>query len=214
MSITLAEEATAFVSDAKIVRDERRKQRDSAQTLRRAVETYDANYEAQAELELLIPRLEAALDEMQAERRKFVDDVLRKVANRVGELYEEIHPGEGLSKISLALDPDKRASLDILGQFPEKKDVPPGAYFSESHLDTLGLCIWLALAEMDDPKNTILVLDDVIASVDEPHVERAVELLYSLAQNFEHCIYTTHYRPWAEKYRWGWLRTASVTSWN
>ena len=65
---------------------------------------------------------------------------------------------------------------------------------------------WLALAEMNDPKNTILVLDDVIASVDEPHADRTVDLLYDLAQNFQHCIYTTHYKPWREKYRWGWLR--------
>lgn len=32
-------------------------------------------------------------------------------------------------------------------------------------------------AETNDPKNTILVLDDVIASVDEPHVDRTVDLL-------------------------------------
>ena len=136
---------------------------------------------------------------MQTERRQFVDNILKQVASRVGELYEAIHPGEGLNQISLALDPDKRASLEIFSHFPAATAAPPGAYFSESHLDTLGLCIWLALAEMNDPKNTILVLDDVIASVDEPHLNHAVDLLYDLAQNFEHCIYTTHYKPWSEK---------------
>jgi hypothetical protein len=132
---------------------------------------------------------------------------LKTISTRVGELYEEIHPGEGLSKISLLLDPDKRASLDIRGAFPGAKDVPPGAYFSDSHLDTLGLCIWLAIAELGEPANTIVVLDDVVASIDEPHVERVIELLYKTAQKFQHCIYTTHYRPWREKYRWGWLKS-------
>lgn len=175
------------------------------QLLRRAVDTYDENYAAQKDLDLLIPRLEQALAEMEDVRRQFVDNVLTTIATRVGELYEEIHPGEGLSRVSLLLDPNKRASLDIAVPFPGKDDAPPGAYFSESHLDTLGLCIWLALAEMGDAQQTILVLDDVIASVDEQHAERVVELLYNVAQKFHHCIYTTHYRPWREKYRWGWL---------
>jgi energy-coupling factor transporter ATP-binding protein EcfA2 len=175
------------------------------QLLRRAVDMHDENYAAQKDLDLLIPRLEQGLAEMEDVRRQFVDNVLKTIATRVGELYEEIHPGEGLSKVSLLLDPNKRASLEIAVPFPGANDAPPGAYFSESHLDTLGLCIWLALAEMGDTKQTVLVLDDVIASVDEQHAERIVELLYNIAQDFHHCIYTTHYRPWREKYRWGWL---------
>ena len=59
---------------------------------------------------------------------------------------------------------------------------------------------------MDGPENTILVLDDVLASVDEPHVERLIEMLYAEAIKFRHCLITTHYRPWKEKLRWGWLK--------
>jgi hypothetical protein len=51
-----------------------------------------------------------------------------------------------------------------------------------------------------------LVLDDVLASVDEPHVERVIEMLYAEAAKFRHTVITTHYRPWKEKYRWGWLK--------
>ena len=59
---------------------------------------------------------------------------------------------------------------------------------------------------MDGPENTILVLDDVLASVDEPHVERLIEMLYAEAIEFRHCLITTHYRPWKQKLRWGWLK--------
>jgi hypothetical protein len=216
---SLAGEADLSLDVLRAEREQRQKRLVLAQTLRRSVETYDENYRTQAELAFLLPHLKRALQVMQSERRQFVDDILGQVAGRVGELYEAIHPGEGLSQISLALDPDKRASLEIYGAFPSTTAAPPGAYFSESHLDTLGLCIWLALAEMNDPKNTILVLDDVIASVDEPHVDRTVDLLYELAQNFQHCVYTTHYRPWREKYRWGWLRNGQchfvdLTAWS
>lgn len=203
----LVKEAAAFSAPLASEIRSRAEKKGFIDTLRRALQTYDAAFQAQKELDLLVPRLEAALKEFQNERRAFVDEILSKIAIRVGELYEAIHPNEGLSKISLLLDPNKRASLEIVGQFPGAKDSPPGAYFSESHLDTLGVCLFLALAELDNATNTLLVLDDIVMSLDEPHVERVIELLYAEASLFLHCILTTHYRPWREKYRWGYLKT-------
>lgn len=175
-------------------------------TLKRAVETYAQNVESQKELDALIPNLERAHEIVVEERQKFTDSILSNIATEVGRLYEAVHPGEGLNKISLELDPKKRASLEIGASFCGQTGTPPQAYFSESHLDTLGLCVFLALAALDGPAETILVLDDVLASVDEPHVERLIEMLYLEASKFRHCVITTHYRPWKERLRWGWLQ--------
>ena len=175
-------------------------------TLKLALETYLQNADAQKELDVLIPSLERAHEIVMDERQKFTDSVLSNIACEVGRLYEVVHPGEGLNKISLELDPNKRASLEIGASFCGRTGSPPQAYFSESHLDTLGLCVFLALAALDGPSETILVLDDVLASVDEPHVERLIEMLYAEASKFRHCIITTHYRPWKERLRWGWLQ--------
>lgn len=172
-------------------------------TLKQALETYQANVQAQKELDVLLPRFERALEIVEEERRKFTTGVLAEIAKEVGRLYEAVHPGEGLNKISLELDPNKRASLEIGACFRGQTGAPPQAYFSDSHLDTLGLCVFLALAGRDDPADNILVLDDVLGSVDEPHVERLIEMVYSEALKFRHCILTTHYRPWKQKLRWG-----------
>jgi energy-coupling factor transporter ATP-binding protein EcfA2 len=184
----------------------RLQRRSQLQTVRDALSQYHHNTQQKAELDSLLPRLERAHEILMEERRNFVDNILGRIATRVGELYEEVHPGEGLNRISLQLDPVKRASLDVVSLFPGVTDSPPGAYLSESHLDTLGVCIFLALAELEAPEETILVLDDVIASVDEPHVDRIIEMLYDISQQFAHCILTTHYTPWKEKYRWGFLK--------
>jgi hypothetical protein len=173
--------------------------------IKRHLKTYDENREIPASTEDLIPRLERALTVVREERKAFTDSILSRIALEVGRLYEIVHPGEGLDKISLQLDPKKRASLDVEANFLGKQ-VEPQAYFSESHLDTLGLCIFLALAKMENAAETILVIDDVLASVDEPHVDRLIGMLSEEARNFRHCIITTHYRPWREKYRWGWLK--------
>jgi energy-coupling factor transporter ATP-binding protein EcfA2 len=180
--------------------------RTQLQTVKNLLNQYRHNTEQQTELAALLPRLEKTHGILMEERRLFVDEILGRIAQRVGDLYEQVHPGEGLNKISLELDPDKRASLDVVSQFPGASDCPPGAYLSESHLDTLGMCIFLALAELDRSEEVLLVLDDVIASVDEPHVDRIIEMLYTISKKFAHCVLTTHYTPWKEKYKWGFLK--------
>jgi energy-coupling factor transporter ATP-binding protein EcfA2 len=176
-----------------------------SEEIRRHLKAYDENRAIPASNEDLIPMLGKALTIVQEERKAFTDSILSRIAQDVGKLYDIVHPGEGLEKISLQLDPKKRASLDLGADFLGKK-VEPQAYFSESHLDTLGLCIFLALAKMENAAQTILVIDDVLASVDEPHVERLIGMISEEAKSFRHCIITTHYRPWREKYRWGWLK--------
>jgi hypothetical protein len=175
-------------------------------TLKLALKTYTENFQAQKDLDVLLPNLKRTLEIVEEERRIFTDKMLTNIASEVGRIYELVHPGEGLNKISLELDPNKRASLEIGASFCGETGTPPQAYFSESHLDTLGLCVFLALAALDGPGETILVLDDVLASVDEPHVERLIEMLYAEAIKFRHCVITTHYRPWKQKLRWGWLK--------
>ena len=175
-------------------------------TLNRALTTYSENILAQKELDALLPKLNRVLEIVEEERRIFSGTILAKIAGEVGRIYELVHPGEGLNKISLQLDPAKRASLQIGADFCGEAGAPPQAYFSESHLDTLGLCVFLSLAALDGPENTILILDDVLASVDEPHVDRLIEMLYAEALKFRHCVITTHYRPWKHKLRWGWLK--------
>lgn len=176
------------------------------QSLKLALERYRSNYERQAQIGRVLPNLRQSLKVMEEERRAYVDAKLQAIAQEVGRLYEKLHPKEGLNKISLKLDPAKRGSLELGAEFLGQQDAPPHAYFSESHLDSLGLCIFLALAGLQGRENTILVLDDILGSIDEPHVDRLINLLYDESQHFLHCLITTHYRPWKEKFRWGLLR--------
>lgn len=174
-------------------------------SLKSALDRYNENTARRAELDTLVPLLEEALKTCIEQRQAFTNKIIGDIADEVGKLYELVHPGEGLEKIALPLDPKKRASIELEAKF-SGQDVPPQAYFSQSHLDTLGLCVFLALALRESPAETILILDDVLGSVDEPHVERVVEMIYGVSEKFRHTILTTHYRPWREKFRWGMLK--------
>lgn len=173
------------------------------------LDRFQTNTARVKELSALIPKVEDALSQCVEERKAFTDGIMSEIAQKVGELYELVHPGEGLNKIALELDPKKRASLELKAQF-SSQNAPPQAYFSQSHLDTLGLCVFLALALRDQPEATILVLDDVLSSVDEPHVERVIGMIYEVSTQFQHTIVSTHYRPWREKFRWGLLKPDQV----
>lgn len=120
------------------MKTERHKQKEFLAALKTSLKSYEENVLQQKELEALMPKLEKALKICQDERRQFTDERLAQIAEEVGKLYEKIHPQEGKDKISLELDPKQRASLGISTEFCGETDIKPQAYFSESHLDTLG----------------------------------------------------------------------------
>ena len=144
--------------------------------------------------------LDEILKIIENERKTYVEGLLSKISNDVEELYSKLHPDEGLDNIRLHLKPKVQGSLEIKSNFQIKTDVPPQAYFSDSHLDTLGICIFIALAKFF--KNNIIALDDIVTSLDQQHLNRFIKMLGDEKQYFNQIIVTTHYRPWREKYKY------------
>jgi hypothetical protein len=100
------------------------------------------------------------------------------------------------------LSENKQGSLEFDGEFHGHPDMQPQAYYSESHLDTLGLCVFLGLAKYFNHEDMIVVLDDVLTSVDQVHLDRVLNMISNDKDNFNQIIITTHYRPWRDKYRY------------
>ncbi len=149
----------------------------------------------------LLDQMKKALQICEETRRSFTQNILDAVAGETDRLYSIIHPNEPLGALRLRLDPNKRASVEQGATFAGHTDVPPQAYFSESHLDTLGFCVWIAVAKRNQPKDTIVVLDDVFTSIDSVHLTRIMQLLTELGNEFAQVIVTTHYRTWRDRYR-------------
>jgi hypothetical protein len=154
-----------------------------------------------AELHHLLGRLESACRVVVQQRRTFIQDILDDIIGEVNRLFGAIHPGEKIGLHRLEMDETKRTSLEQHAQFEDVAGVVPQAYFSESHLDTFGFCLWLALAKRAEPQHTVLVLDDVFTSVDVQHFRRISELLADEAAHFQQLIIATHNRHWHELYR-------------
>jgi energy-coupling factor transporter ATP-binding protein EcfA2 len=152
-----------------------------------------------AELEIVHRRLKQALQIVREKRIAFTQTVLGRITDECNRLYAGIHPEEALGLSHFQLDEKRRASVHQGAHFLGHTDVPPQAYFSESHLDTLAFCLFLALAKEYGVR--ILVLDDVFTSVDQAHLGRTMDLLIHESVHFDQILITTHYRQWRDHYK-------------
>jgi ABC-type Mn2+/Zn2+ transport system ATPase subunit len=155
-----------------------------------------------SETDAIRTRLKQAIDIVVERRKQFTQRLLDSITAEVNRLYSAIHPSENIGLDRLEMDPNRRASLTQRVNFAgHTSDVPPQAYFSESHLDTLGFCLWLALAKRSGAKEAIIVLDDVFTSVDLEHFQRITDLLDAEASQFKQLIIATHSRRWYDRYQ-------------
>ena len=143
--------------------------------------------------------LDKILKIVEKERKSYVENILKEISQGVESLYSKLHPEEGLNNICLFLKPNVQGSLEIKSNFQNKENLSPQAYFSDSHLDTLGICVFIAMAKHF--KHDIIVLDDVVTSLDHQHLDLFIQMLNDESTNFNQIILTTHYRPWREKYK-------------
>jgi len=152
-----------------------------------------------AELDRIRQGLKRAYDIVHNKRVTFVQGILDSIAQEANRLFQAIHPGEAIGLERLKIEEERRGSVSQSGVFHGHNDILPQAVFSESHMDTLGFCVWLALAKCESPGHTVLLVDDIFSSVDAPHLGRIIDLLSTEAQNFLQVIVATHYRLWWDR---------------
>lgn len=165
---------------------------------------YDALVDAEKEMQhqdQLVARLRKTHATVEGTRKTFVDSILHSIGDECKALYARIHPEEKLGSPRLSMHENKPGSVELEGVFQDQTDISPQGYYSESHLDTLGFCVWLAIAKRGDPGNTILLIDDVFTSVDAQHISRIVDLVSDIVNEFAQVIVATHYRNWRDRYR-------------
>lgn len=109
-------------------------------------------------------------------------------------LYGFVNRGDE-EKFSAKLTPSMgKLGFDV--DFYGRGFFPPGAYHSEGHQDSMGLCLYLALMRhIQGDAFTLAVLDDVLMSVDASHRREVCSLLKKEFPNTQF-IMTTHDPIW------------------
>jgi len=134
-------------------------------------------------------------------RREVVQELFDKLSDDIDGIYTGLHPDESHGRIQLEVREIGQGSANLRCSFYEKSDEDPRGYYSDAHLDTLGISIFLALRRWHRkryPEFNLLILDDVLTSIDSAHAVRLSSLLLKEFDKYQ-VLLTTHDRIWFER---------------
>lgn len=133
-------------------------------------------------------------------KRAVVKKIYQDLEGDIKRYFKELHENEGYREIRLDVDEGKRASTEIKMDFHDRQEEDPRAFNSEGHLDSLGLCVFLAFVKRFNLGFPIIALDDVVSSIDAGHRQRICKLLFDEFPDAQLLI-TTHDYIWFEELR-------------
>lgn len=156
------------------------------------------NLDQKQELDLELKKLEKQAETSKItyelfkdKKQKAVETIIEDIEQLVNDYYNFIHADEEFNSPEINVPKSTGISLNL--KFNEIT-ADPRSYSSEGHLDSLGLCIFLAFAKRFNKYNFI-ILDDIISTVDINHKERVAMLLLSEFEDYQFII-TTHSNLW------------------
>lgn len=137
--------------------------------------------------------------EFREARDSVLDSLYDRIESRFIGLYQQLH-GIDEGRFTAKIRPDG-AGLDFKVDFYGRGHHPPQALHSEGHQDSMGICLYLSLSEyLTGGQIDLVILDDVMMSVDAEHRRELCRLLATAFPNRQLLI-TTHDRTWAHQLR-------------
>jgi len=130
-------------------------------------------------------------------RKNEIQNIFNSLETELLSFYSILHPNDEIELIRLEIDETQRASLKMVVKF-HNSVADPRAHLSEGHLDSLGLCIFLAFRRKFNPNCNLLVLDDIVTTIDANHRSKICSLLFKEFYNYQFII-TTHDNVWFEQ---------------
>jgi energy-coupling factor transporter ATP-binding protein EcfA2 len=162
----------------------------------KALESADGAF---TEAELSQERADILLSSFLGARDAILTKLYDAVRDRFVDLYRQLHKLDE-DKFTAKIIPAE-AGLDFEVDFYGRGTHPPHALHSEGHQDSMGLCLYLALAErLTKGRIDLVILDDVVMSIDADHRRQVCRLLATFFPTRQFLI-TTHDRTWANQLR-------------
>ncbi len=126
--------------------------------------------------------------------RTYLQSLIDSLKDQVNTLYRCIQVEEDAApEIKLQLEEDHREpKLNVRVNFaPNRENVVPTGYLSDSQIHTLALSLWLAAIRSSNGKFPVIVLDDVVTSYDADHRKAVAGMLATHFSDFQ-MILVTH----------------------
>lgn len=151
-------------------------------------------------VETLISFINSLEKGIRQEIRESCQTVIEEISTDVQTMWSILHPGEPITDVHLYVPGDTDKAIDIGLKFHDIEQDSPRLTLSEGHRNSLGLCIFLAMAERERETSRPLFLDDVVVSLDRNHRGMIAELLEKYFSNRQ-VVILTHDREWYTELR-------------
>jgi len=128
-------------------------------------------------------------------RSRVLNEAFDEICEKFEEYYQEIHRDEEAADFSALLEPtDTGVKFEL--KFYDQGHHHPGAVHSEGHRDSMGLALFLAMSDVGGDDIDILLLDDVMMSIDSGHRSNIANLLAKSVSDRYQILLTTHDKTW------------------
>ncbi|MBM3500973.1 MAG: hypothetical protein FJX74_20140 [Armatimonadetes bacterium] len=165
--------------------------------------------------------LEVVHEALRHARQDVARETLAAISQRVSEYYGVIHPpgspDESTGAPEIVVQRHGGGTAFVRGQFADQGVRDPQWVYSDGHLDTVGICIFLALRRFradqgGDPR--LLILDDIIVSIDLGHARRLIDLLKGQFHDHQVFLFTHNglFAHWCADLMPG-LRRLEIKAW-
>jgi len=125
-----------------------------------------------------------------------MDSVLRAMSNDLNNFYKILHKHDNHEDVRLDFSDIGRGITFKLSFHGQEVDQPI-KYLSDSHLNSLGLCFFLASVRHLNKTTNLIILDDVVNSIDANHRRQLIEIIRDHFVDYQFLI-LTHDRTWFE----------------
>ena len=169
----------------------------SFEQCQRTIDTYESQ----------ILTLSSIFDQFVVIQNSALQTVLDAISEDVGAFYAKLHPNESVDKVRLCMV--EKEGVEFEYSFHGQLTQPPRKYLSESHLNSLGIVLFLANARIFNKNAKFLVLDDIVTSFDTHHRRRLLRLIRDEFSDWQFIV-LTHENIWfdlikREMSQKGWL---------
>ena len=150
---------------------------------------------------ILIDLLEDLEQEIRAEIKVQSEKVIESISKDIESMWATLHPGDTIDNVRLSVPQDEDKAIDVVLKFHGLDQDSPRLTLSEGYRNSLGLCIFLAMAKQVDDKERPLFLDDVVVSLDRNH-RGMIQGLLEQEFNDRQVVIFTHDRDWYTELRY------------
>lgn len=148
-------------------------------------------------------------------RRETMGIILAKISDTVSRYFIKLHENEGFLDIQLKFLPEDDG-VEFHIYYKGEEITPPRKFLSESYLNSLGVCLYLATAQAFNKENGFVILDDVVNSFDAEHRSQLAELLINEMSDIQ-LVILTHDKIWFDVFKRlakkGW-QYRKITKWS